>query len=200
MNFIGMAIWTQTLTGTKPITRPHFEIAVRQLGILDALAAYGPQIAGTPPLGVETEKSDIDILCHAPQADAFLADVVALYGEISSFRVWQWISDDRPVIATFHAHDWDFEIFASPCPVAAQYGWRHFQIEKRLLALGGARFKTTVQLLKQQGLKTEPAFWSALKQEGDGYQGLLSLDAATDDELRQMLAKAEFDPDAVSGL
>jgi hypothetical protein len=41
-------------------------------------------------------------------------------------------------------------------------------------------------------LKTEPAFWSALAQKGDAYLGLLSLERATDDELRAMLEAAGF--------
>ncbi|MFN7090569.1 MAG: DUF4269 domain-containing protein [Allorhizobium sp.] len=178
----------------KHLTRPDFETAVRQLGIIEALGAYDPRIAGTPPLGVDTDKSDIDILCHAPDAEAFLSDIIRLYGAIGGFRVWQWISEDRPVIVSFHAHQWDFEIFASPRPVASQYGWRHFQMEKRLLTIGGDNFKRTIKSLRQQGLKTEPAFWCALKEQGDAYRGLLTLEAATDDELREKLTRAGFDP------
>lgn len=174
------------------ITRPHFEIAVQQLGVLKALRAYDPRVAGTPPLGVETEKSDIDILCHAPDASAFSTDVQNAYGTMSDLRIWQWISKDRPIIVTFHAHGWDFEIFASPQPVALQNGWRHFEIERRLLAIGGQGFKDAIKRLRQQGMKTEPAFWSALKQPGDPYGGLLSLETATDDALREKLARSGF--------
>nr|WP_244474830.1 DUF4269 domain-containing protein [Rhizobium sp. Root1240] len=42
--------------------RPDYEIAVQELGIIDALAVYDPHIAGTPPLDIHTEASDIDIL------------------------------------------------------------------------------------------------------------------------------------------
>ncbi|MDR6102602.1 hypothetical protein QE369_002799 [Agrobacterium larrymoorei] len=183
------------------ITRPHFEIAVQQLGVLKALRAYNPRVAGTPPLGVETEKSDIDILCHAPDANAFLTDVQNAYGTMSDVRIWQWVSKDRPIIVTFHAHGWDFEIFASPQPVALQNGWRHFEIERRLLALGGENFKKAIKLLRQQGLKTEPAFWSALGEIGDSYRGLLSLEVATDDALQEKLAHLGFGRDnSVSGL
>ncbi|MEJ8311406.1 DUF4269 domain-containing protein [Agrobacterium larrymoorei] len=195
---VGVAILSATQAEMMPITRPHFGIAVARLGVLDALSAYDPRIAGTPPLGLETDKSDIDILCHAPDAGAFLNDIQRLYGAMDSLRIWQWISKDRPVIVTFHIHGWDFEIFASPQPVSTQTGWRHFQIEKRLLSLGGDEFKRAIMRFRQQGLKTEPAFWSALQEEGDPYKGLLSMSEATDDQLRQKLIRLGFCCDAAS--
>lgn len=187
---------TKKPVGSDPITRPDFQTAVRQLGIIDALAAYDPHIAGTPPLGVDIEGSDIDILCQTRDHEAFLSDMLCLYGGISGFRVWQWISEDRPMVVAFHFSGWDFEIFASPHPVSSQNGWRHFQAEKRLLSLGGESFKNTIKSLRQQGLKTEPAFWFALKEEGDPYLGLLTLASATDDELREKLARVGLDPAA----
>jgi hypothetical protein len=175
------------------ITRTDYKIAVHQLGIMDALAAYDPHIAGTPPLGIQTETSDIDILFCAPHPEVFVADVSKYYAQMSGFRIWQWTSKDRPVVATFHTYGWDFELFASPLPVAQQSGWRHFEIERRLLSLGGGGFRRAIRTLRQDGLKTEPAFWTALKQEGDAYLGLLSLEQATDDELRAQLASSGFD-------
>ena len=174
------------------MSRTDYQTAVHQIGILKTLAAYDPHVAGTPPLGVEVETSDIDVLCCAPDAEAFVYDMLRFYGEMSGFRIWQWVSKDRPVIATFRACGWDFEIFASPLPVAKQVGWRHFEMERRLLALGGDGFKSAIQALRQQGLKTEPAFWAALGREGDAHLGLLSLEQATETELRAMLDAAGF--------
>lgn len=174
------------------MTRPSYETAIEQLGILDALSAYDARIAGTPPLGVATADSDLDILCHAPDASAFLSDVVRHYAACEGFHIRQWTSNKRPMIATFRAQGWDFEIFASPEPVDCQAGWRHFRIEKRLLALGGPPFKDTIRRLRQTGLKTEPAFWSALSKTGDAYRGLLTLETSTDETLDTILAEAGF--------
>ncbi|THV12494.1 DUF4269 domain-containing protein [Rhizobium rhizophilum] len=179
--------------GRREITRTDYEIAVHVLGIIDALAVYDPHVAGTPPLDIHTEASDIDILFSTLDPSGFVADVWRLYAHMSGFRIWQWTSKDRPVVATFRAYGWDFELFASSLPVAQQFGWRHFEIERRLLSLGGSGFKRAIQTLRQDGLKTEPAFWAALKLEGDAYLGLLSLEQATDDELRAQLGSAGFD-------
>jgi len=175
------------------LIRIDYSIAVHQLDILKALAAYDPHIAGTPPLGIHTETSDIDILFRAPEPEAFVADVSQLYEHMSGFHIWQWTSEDRPVVARFRAYGWDFELFAGTQPVAQQFGWRHFKIEQRLLLLGGDSFRGAILKLRRDGLKTEPAFWSALKREGDAYLGLLSLEQATDDELSAELASARFD-------
>lgn len=175
------------------LTRIDYSTAVHQLGLMKALAAYDPHIAGTPPLGIHTETSDIDILLCAPEPEAFVADVSQFYEHMSGFHIWQWTSEDRPVVATFRAYGWDFELFASTQPVAQQFGWRHFKIEQRLLSLGGDSFRGAILKLRRDGLKTEPAFWAALQREGNAYHGLLSLEQATDDELRAELASASFD-------
>lgn len=55
-----------------------YETAVHQVDIMDALAAYAPHLAGTPPLRVDAETSDIDTLCCAPHAQVFVSDGLAV--------------------------------------------------------------------------------------------------------------------------
>ena len=38
----------------------------------------------------------------------------------ADFAIWQWIEDDRPVIASFTAHGWPFQIFGQAKPVKEQ--------------------------------------------------------------------------------
>lgn len=96
-------------SGSQEITRTDYNVAVHQLGILEALAAYDPHIAGAPPRGIHTEAGDIDILFSTRDPGIFVADVSRLYGQMNGFRIWQWTSKDRPVVATFRAYGWDFE-------------------------------------------------------------------------------------------
>ncbi|WP_349677266.1 DUF4269 domain-containing protein [Rhizobium sp. UBA1881] len=96
------------------------------------------------------------------------------------------------MIAGFIAHGWEFEIFGSTAPVERQPGWRHLEVEQRLLALGGPSFRATVMKLRQAGLKTEPAFWSALNQSGAPYSGMLSLSVQSDDVLAEHLQNGDF--------
>lgn len=168
------------------MTRVDHEEALRLVGVLPALAAFDPHVAGTPPLGLALPSSDIDILCHAPDPMAFADAVTRVFGHLRDFQLverprWQ------AVIARFHAHGWPFEIFGQPLPVAQQQGWRHFLVERRLLALGGGALASTILALRAQGLKTEPAFAQLLGLTGDPYAALLDLEAWDDEALRTLL-------------
>ena len=143
--------------------------------VLAKLAAFDPHVAGTFPLGLNVAGSDIDVLCHALDADAFAAAVWSAFGDAPGFSMHQWNRPNRPVIAGFALHEVPFEIFGSPVPVAEQAGWRHFEIERQLLALGGGGLRDAVVTARQEGLKTEPAFAQVLGLKGDAYAALLEL-------------------------
>jgi len=168
--------------------------AIDRLGILDVLRHHDPHVAGTLPLGIDVPGSDIDILCHAPHANAFAQVVWSAFHEQAGFSVRQWTGEERPVIASFEAHGWAFELFGHPLPVPLQRGWRHFEIERRLLALGEAPFRHAVMERRRQGAKTEPAFAASLRLEGDPYIALLNIHSCDDRQLARLLAGSEFAP------
>jgi len=170
------------------MTRPAYSEALADSGVLNRLAAFDPHIAGTPPLGLDLPNSDIDILCNAPDPQAFAAAVWAAYRDLPGFAMWQWQGSDRPVVARFHYADWLFELFGQACPVAEQLGWRHFAIEQRLLALGGEPFRAAVMARRHAGAKTEPAFAQVLGLPGDPYTALLTLEQLDDDTLRARIS------------
>lgn len=176
------------------VDRCSYREAIRRSGVLAALRAFDPQVAGTPPLGLDLPASDIDILCHAPDAAVFAAVVWDRFRSQSGFALRQWIGDGRPVIAGFHAHGWAFEIFAAAVPVREQAGWRHFDVERRLLALGGTPLREAVMAGRRRGLKTEPAVATALGLSGDPYAALLDMQRQPDDALRRILRDAGFAP------
>jgi hypothetical protein len=168
--------------------------AIDRLGVLDVLRDGDPRIAGTLPLGIDVPGSDIDILCHAPDAAAFTRLVWSAFGDRADFSIRQWAGEERPVIASFAAHGWTFELFGHPSPVALQRGWLHFEVERRLLALGGAPFRHAVMERRRQGAKTEPAFAATLRLQGDPYVALLEVHSFDDGQLRRLLAESGFDP------
>jgi hypothetical protein len=168
--------------------------ATARLKILDVLRDYDPHLAGTLPLGIHVPGSDIDILCHAPDGSAFAQLVWSAFGDLDEFSIRQWIGDERPVIASFQANGWAFELFAHPSPVLMQRGWRHFEVERRLLALGGAPLRHAVMARRRQGAKTEPAFADSLRLEGDPYAELLELHRHNDGQLSRLLTESGFGP------
>ncbi|MFT4129818.1 DUF4269 domain-containing protein [Labrys sp. (in: a-proteobacteria)] len=172
--------------------RPGYAQALQATRLLELLQAYDPHVAGTPPLGVDLPASDIDILCHAPDTLAFTRTVWEALAEAPAFSIHQWTAGGRPVVATFTAQGWCFEIFASIQPVAEQAGWRHYLAERRLLTLGGEPFRSSVMHHRRAGLKTEPAFAAALRLKGDPYQALIELGQREDGHLQVLLAAAGY--------
>lgn len=158
------------------------------------LEAFDPHVAGTPPLGLDLPTSDVDVLCHAPDLAAFASVLWHAYKDRPRFSIRQWIGVPRPVIASFEAEGWTFEVFGSTQPVHEQAGWRHFLVERRLLELGGAAFRQSVMRYRLDGLKTEPAFAAALGLAGDPYVAMLDLGERSDSELAGALATAGFAP------
>jgi hypothetical protein len=174
------------------MTRPGYRDVVERLALMEPLAAYDPHLAGTPPLGLDTAESDIDVICHAPDGARFAQELTALFGDQDGFRLRQWTDATRPVIASFEAQGWTIEIFGHPRPVAEQAGWRHFLVERRLLALGGDAFRAAIMTRRLEGLKTEPAFAAALGLAGDPYAALLALEERLDEDLKRTLSQAGF--------
>lgn len=78
-----------------PMTKPSYVEALDRAGVMEALAAFDPHVAGTPPLGLDLPGSDTDVLCHAPDAAAFAAAVWSAVGEHPGFAVRQWVALQR---------------------------------------------------------------------------------------------------------
>src|SRR5436309_815387 len=66
-------------------SRPSYAEALAQSGVLTRLAAFDPHVAGTPPLGLDLPDSDIDILCHAPDPQAFAVALWESYRDRPGF-------------------------------------------------------------------------------------------------------------------
>ncbi|WP_315834692.1 DUF4269 domain-containing protein [Bradyrhizobium prioriisuperbiae] len=173
------------------MTRCDYRTALDTAGVMTALAAYRPEIAGTPPLGLDLPDSDIDVLCEVTPAarEAFLITLWTTWSYAAGFRVHQWRDNERPIIAGFDASGWSFEIFAHPLPVAQQVAMRHFNIEQRLLRLGGPALHARVLAARRNGLKTEPAFAAVLGLAGDPFAALLALERETNAGLEALLLR-----------
>jgi hypothetical protein len=165
---------------------------LRELDLARALAGFGPVLAGTLPLPIHTDASDLDVLCEVYDPDAFIRAATAAYGDRPDFVTER--CDVRGVASTlirFRAGDFDVELFGQPLPVARQHGYRHLRVEARLLALGGPPAVAAIRELRRAGLKTEPAFARWLGLAGDDpYLAVLALEDRGDDELARLVARA----------
>jgi len=167
-----------------------YQDALQASRILELLEKFDPTVVGTLPLGLAVASSDIDIVCAARDPDAFADVVWDTLRHVRGFRLYRWRDDGRPAVARFEFGGWPFELFADRRPVCEQRAWRHFDVERRLLALDSGWLRQSVLRLRGDGLKTEPAFAAALKLDGDPYLAMLALFPERDAQLRVRLANA----------
>ncbi len=174
------------------MARPDYLEAIRKSRVLEVLAGFDPHIAGTPPLGLDLPTSDIDILCHCSDAAALAGTLWDIFCDADGFSIRQWVGEGRAVVAGFEMHGWPFEIFGQAVAVAEQDGWRHFLVERRLLAMGGEGLRSAIMRARHSGAKTEPAFAVVLGLAGDPYRALLDLEILPDDALATVVEIAGF--------
>lgn len=164
--------------------------AINRTGIFDILAPFDPHIVGTLPLGISLPDSDIDIVCHAPDPNAAAEPVWTAFSAADGFALYRWSVKGRPMIAKFAAEGWPFEVFVSPEPVADQAGWQHFVVERRLLDLAGFSLRDQIMTLRMRGIKTEPAFATALGLPGHPYQAMSDLYPLSDMKLVEIISSS----------
>lgn len=163
-----------------------FEVMTK-LDILNVLKEYDPILVGTIPISIDTDKSDLDIICHVKNFEEFTILVKDQFGNCKDFL----ISSDNvvPTVINFIYDNFEFEMYASSEPTSMQNGYRHMLIEDRLLILMGQKFKEQIIDLKKSGLKTEPAFAKLLGLQGNPYQALLDLEGLSDEELIKLIQR-----------
>ncbi|GAA4301039.1 DUF4269 domain-containing protein [Nibribacter koreensis] len=142
--------------------------------IIEYLQPFSPILAGTIPIDIDIENSDLDIICYWHHSDEFKVTLSKSFNRYKDFRIVdKMVREQRTVIATFKVENFEIEIFGQNTPSQEQYAYRHMVIENHLLLSRGDQFRQTIRDLKVQGFKTEPAFAQALGLQGDPYLELL---------------------------
>jgi hypothetical protein len=99
-------------------TRPDYRWVIDALQVMQRLAAYAPVVIGTPPLSLYVADSDIDIACHAPDLDGFVAILAREFGQLPSFDARRIEARSVPSVAcTFTFAGWVIEIFGQNVPL-----------------------------------------------------------------------------------
>lgn len=177
--------------------RFHETLAIlHSVGIFDILAPYTPVFAGTIPLGIDIPSSDADIICNTRNDAAFVDTLYRYFSQYNTFTLRHTEKYDIPsIVASFEIQlevqprvqqeqtVVQVEIFGQNVDVWEQNAVRHLLVEYRLLELGSPHARVAIRALKQQGIKTEPAFAQYYNLAGDPYLTLLQLFYASDDEL-----------------
>lgn len=166
---------------------------LRELDVLRRVAACSgddiglgeaPALAGSLPLDLASEESDIDIVTYAPDLKTFAGILRHEFGENEAFQSQRGISlGVATLMTTFRFGGENLEIFSQNVLVPRQNAIVHLLVEERLLRLGGDDFREKILNARRSGQKTELAFGEVLGLE-DPYRELLTYEDLSDNELR----------------
>ena len=142
--------------------------------IMVVLQEFTPVLAGTFPIDIATDNSDLDIICFWKYKSDFIQTLKNHFGRIENFSIRELsFSNQETVIANFILGNFEFEVFGQNVPVKQQFAFRHMVIEYEILKQKGETFREQIIELKKNGFKTEPAFAKLLQLPGDPYDALL---------------------------
>lgn len=145
--------------------------------VFPKLKPYSPVLAGTIPIGIDIESSDLDIICEVDLRfeEDFLDDImfsrlIPTDVEVKVENIL--VNGEKSIVLNFMLEEFPIEIFGQNKPSLAQNAYRHMMAEYRILRDKGEEFKQKIIELKKQGIKTEPAFGMLLNLENP-YKDLL---------------------------
>lgn len=153
-----------------------YEVLTRHR-FFEKLKEYSPILAGTIPIEIDIEGSDLDIICKVDLQfeEAFLDDLMfnKLIPDDTEVHVEQSVIDgDKCIVINFMLEEFLVEIFGQNKPTIEQNAYRHMIAEYKILQAKGEEFKQKIIELKNKGIKTEPAFGMLLGLENP-YEDLL---------------------------
>ena len=131
--------------------------------ILEKLKEYSPILAGTIPIEIDIEGSDLDIICEVDlrfQED-FLDDLMFskfIPHDVEVKVEYPIINGEKCIVLNFILEEFSIEIFGQNKPTIEQNAYRHMIAEYKILQEKGENFKQKIIEFKQKGIKTEPAF------------------------------------------
>jgi hypothetical protein len=131
--------------------------------ILEKLKEYSPILAGTIPIEIDIEGSDLDIICEVDLRfeEDFLDDLMFskfIPHDVEVKVEYPIINGEKCIVLNFTLEEFPIEIFGQNKPTIEQNAYRHMIAEYKILQEKGENFKQKIIELKQKGIKTEPAF------------------------------------------
>lgn len=147
---------------------------LKQNKVMEVLSEFDPILAGTIPINIDIENSDLDIICYWKNKAEFAFKISSSFENKTEFKIRETIIDQREsVIANFKIDDFEIEIFGQNIPSKNQNAYKHMIVEHEILESKGEKFRLEIIKLKQNGYKTEPAFGELLGLKTNPYLELL---------------------------
>lgn len=136
---------------------------IDRYGLLINIKEFTPLISGTIPLQINTDDSDLDLLCQSADLKHFEEICQQHWGNLPSYRCHRALFQNlESSVVDFTVEGLKVEIFCQDEEVFKQNANRHYYAQSKLLKLLGPKFRSDVKKLRAKGLKTEPAFGELL--------------------------------------
>jgi len=139
--------------------------------LMEMLADYNPIVVGTIPINCDIATSDVDILLQVNDVEEAINNLSTQFGHIADFDFLK--RSPTCLLVNFTIDSFQFELYCSTLPTVEQMGYLHMIKENELLEKHGESLRKKVIQLKNQGLKTEPAFCKALNITGNPFKAIL---------------------------
>ncbi len=145
--------------------------------IFEKLKDYSPILAGTVPIEIDINESDLDIILDVDLRfeEDFLDDL--MFSRFIPHDVdveYPIIDGEKCITLNFILEEFPIEIFGQNKPAIQQNAYLHMIAEYKILQEKGEEFKQKIIELKKEGIKTEPAFGILLGLENP-YEDLLKI-------------------------
>ncbi|TGL15434.1 DUF4269 domain-containing protein [Leptospira meyeri] len=161
--------------------------------ILKSLLGFKPTLAGTIPLDIDTDSSDVDILVKFNIPAHLQKICYAKFRNLPNYSFSEKTMALRvTLVCRFETKKFQYEIFGQSVEPTDQYAWIHMMVENRFLTMADPSFRDEIRNLKKQGIKTEPAFCKVLDLQGDPYKTLVLWNQKSDEQFRELLIQKGF--------
>lgn len=145
--------------------------------VFEKLSNFSPILAGTVPIEIDIDGSDLDIICEVDlrfEKD-FLDEIMS--SKLIPFENMATaeniiLNAEKCIVINFMLEEFPIEIFGQNKPTTQQNAYLHMIAEYKILKEKGEDFKQKIIELKKKGIKTEPAFGMLLNLENP-YEDLL---------------------------
>jgi hypothetical protein len=150
-----------------------FEVLVKY-EIFTKLKDFSSILAGTIPIEIDIEGSDLDIICEVKNKVEFEKFLSQIFFELDSDLKIETITINgiESTVCNFKLDGFLIEIFGQNKPTTKQNAYLHMIAEHKILQEKGEDFKQKIIELKKKGIKTELAFGILLNLENP-YEDLL---------------------------
>lgn len=107
---------------------------LKNIKIFKILEEFNPILVGTIPIGVDVDKSDLDIVCeiNLKNKDSLKNISTKNFSQFKNFKIIDTFSTTGVVVINFFVDDMEIEIYASKVSSFETNGYRHMIIEERI--------------------------------------------------------------------